>query len=169
MAVSLYEITVPSLLRGFGVLETYLDRARSHAEAAGFDPGILVNARLYPDMASFAGQIQRASDTAKASITRLTGLAAPSFADTETSLADLEARCRNTAAFIRHVDREAFAGAAERQIEIRFGANPVVFTGTAYALQFMLPNFHFHVATAHDILRHNGVAIGKRDYLGSFS
>lgn len=169
MTLSLYDITVPALLRGFEVLDFYMDRAAAAAEEGGYDAGILVNARLYPDMASLAGQVQRASDTAKASIVRLTGLEAPSFPDTETSLAELQARIANTAGFIRGVPEGAFAGSAARAIEIKFRAGPVSYTGTTYALEFMLPNFYFHVTTAHDILRHNGVRIGKRDYLGRFA
>lgn len=167
MSLSIYQITVPSLLRGFDVLAQYIDRATAYATEGNFDGANLVQARLYPDMQSFAGQIQRASDTAKASITRLTGLEAPSFPDTETTLVDLKARIEKTAAFIRSVPESAFAESETRSVEIKFRAGAVTYTGTSYVLTFLLPNFYFHVTTAHDILRHNGVKIGKRDYLGA--
>jgi hypothetical protein len=169
MTVSLYDLTVPTLLRGFEVLDFYMDRAAAAAAEGGFEAGVLVNARLYPDMASLAGQVQRASDTAKASINRLTGLEVPSFPDTETSIAELKARIGNTAGFIRSVPKDAFVGSEARAIEIKFRAGPVSYTGVSYALEFMLPNFYFHVTTAHAILRHNGVKIGKREYLGRFA
>ena len=168
MTLSLRDITVPALLRGFDVLDYYMDRAAEAAKAGGYDPSVLVNARLYPDMANLAGQVQRASDTAKASISRLTGLEAPSFPDTETSLAELKGRIGKTADFIRGVPPAAFDNGETRTIEIKFRAGPVTYTGISYALEFMLPNFYFHVTTAHDILRHNGVAIGKKHYLGRF-
>jgi hypothetical protein len=169
MTLSIYDITVPAFLRGFDVLDYYMDRAAEAAEAGGYDPAVLVHARLYPDMIGLAGQIQRASDTAKASIGRLTGLDVPSFADTESSLAELKGRIARTADFIRSVPKEAFAASEERTIEIKFRAGTVTYTGLSYALEFMLPNFYFHVTTAHDILRHNGIAIGKKHYLGRFN
>lgn len=169
MSLSIYDITVPALLRGFDVLDFYMDRAAEAAEAGGYDPSALVHARLYPDMIALAGQIQRASDTAKASIGRLTGLEVPSFADTEASLPELKGRIAKTAEFIRSVPKAAFADSEGRAIEIKFRAGAVSYTGISYALEFMLPNFYFHVTTAHDILRHNGVKVGKANYLGRFA
>lgn len=166
MALSVYDITIPALLRGFDVLAFYVDRAAAHAAAGDFDPARLLEARLYPDMLSFTGQIQRASDTAKASIGRLTAIEVPSFADTETNPAELKARIEKTADFIRGVPEAAFAESAGRSVEIKFRAGAVTYSGTSYVLEFLLPNFYFHVATAHDILRHNGVKIGKKEYLG---
>lgn len=167
MSLSIYQITVPALLRGFEVLGHYIDRATAYAAEGNFDGANLVQARLYPDMQSFAGQIQRASDTAKASIGRLTGLDVPSFPDNEVTLADLKARIEKTADFIRGVPESAFADSETRSVEIKFRAGTVIYTGTSYVLTFLLPNFYFHVTTAHDILRHNGVKVGKRDYLGA--
>lgn len=168
MPLSLRDVTVPALLRGFDVLDYYMDRAAEATKAGNYDPAILVNARLYPDMASLAGQVQRASDTAKASIGRLTGIEVPSFPDSETSFAELKSRIARTAEFIRGVPPAAFTDSENRAVEIKFRSGAVTYTGISYALEFMLPNFYFHVTTAHDILRHNGVAVGKAHYLGRF-
>ena len=166
MSLSLYEVTVPALLRGLAVLSTYLDKAAAFAADNSIDPSVLVNARLAPDMQSLAGQVQRASDTAKLAVPRLTGIAAPSFPDTETTFEQLHERINNTVAFLKTVTEDQFADAETRAVELKFRTQAVTLTGTAYALTFLLPNLYFHVTTAHDILRHNGVKIGKLDYLG---
>jgi hypothetical protein len=165
--LSLYDVTVPALVRGLGILRTYLDKAAAFAEENSIDPSVLVNARLAPDMQPLAGQIQRASDTAKGAVTRLTDSAAPSFPDTETTFAQLQERLANTIAFLQSVPEDQYAGAAERVVELKFRSGAVTLTGTAYALTFLLPNFYFHMTTAHDILRHNGIKVGKLDYIGA--
>jgi hypothetical protein len=167
MPLSMYQITVPVLQRGLGVLSTYMDLAEQAAETRKFDPANLVGARLAPDMLPLSGQVQRASDTAKAAMGRLGGIAVPSFPDTEASLAELKQRLANTVAFLDTVEPAQLDGAGDKTIEIKIGGFALQPTGQDYALSFVLPNFFFHVATAHAILRHNGVAVGKRDYLGS--
>jgi hypothetical protein len=164
MAISIYDATIPVLIRGLGILDEYLDRAAAYAADNKIDPKVLVNARLAPDMLPLAGQIQRASDTSKGAVPRLTGLQAPSFADTETTLEELKKRVADTVAFLKTVTPENLQGAEHRKVELK-NLNAVL-TGEVFVLQFLLPNFFFHVATAHDILRHNGVKVGKRDYLG---
>lgn len=167
MSISIYEVTVPALVRGLGILSIYLDKAAAFAADNGIDPTVLVNARLAPDMQPLAGQVQRASDTAKGSVTRLTGAVAPAFADTETTIEQLKERIANTVAFLNSVTEDQYAGAEERTVELKFRTSAITLTGKAYALSFLLPNFYFHVTTAHDILRHNGVKIGKLDYIGA--
>ncbi|WP_315830740.1 DUF1993 domain-containing protein [Bradyrhizobium prioriisuperbiae] len=163
MSLSMYDLSIPALQRGLGVLSRYLDKAAANATERGFEPSVLVNARLAPDMLPLAGQIQRASDTSKGGISRLTGVAAPSFPDTETTIDELKERVAKTVAFLQTVTPQQFDGSAERMIESRaIGTMP----GATHLLAFVLPNFYFHVASAHAILRHNGVPVGKKDFLG---
>ncbi len=166
MTFSAYDITVPVFTRGFANLAAVLGKGLAHAEAEGIDPADFVEARLVADMDPLRAQIQRASDTAKACAARLTGIAPPSFPDEERSFADLQARIDKTVVFLNGVDAAAFAGAEDRPVVLRTRAGEIHFVGRDYILQHALPNFFFHVTTAYAILRHKGVAIGKRDYLG---
>src|SRR3569833_1182854 len=154
MAISIFDATIPVLIRGLGILEEYLDRAAAFDADYKIDPKVLVNARLATDMLPLAGQIQRASDTFKGAFPRLTDLQAPSFADTDTTLEELKKRIADTVAFLESVSPENLQGAEQRKVELK-NLNSVL-TGDVFVLQFLLPNFFFHVATAHDILRHNG-------------
>lgn len=167
MSLSMYDVTVPVLIRGLGILDEYLDRAAAYAAEIKIDPQVLVNSRLAPDMLPLSGQVQRASDTSKGAIPRLTDLQAPSFPDTEVTLEDLKKRVADTVAFLKTVTPANLEGAQTRKVEVK--ALNGVMTGETFVLQFLLPNFFFHITTAHDILRHNGVKIGKRDYLGQVS
>lgn len=166
MSVSIQHVAVTSITRGLKTLSALLDKAKVHAEAAGTDPNAYVQARLFEDMLPLAGQIQRASDTAKGATARLAGVEAPSFADEETTFADLQARVAKTLAFVEGVPASAFDGAESREIEVPAGSFTLGFTGLDYLLEFVLPNFQFHVVTAYDILRNQGVPLSKRDYLG---
>lgn len=159
---TIYAYTVPVLVRGLGVLSVYMDKAAAHAAERGSDAADLINARLAPDMLPLSGQVQRASDTAKASIARLTGVAAPAFPDTETTFPELKERIARTIAFVESVTPQDFEGAESREMAVA----SFTFSGADYPMRFMLPNFFFHVATAHGILRQAGVKIGKLDYLG---
>ena len=166
MTLSMYRASIPVFLRGIDVLSVSLDRAASHAAARGFDVGILLEARLAPDMVPFTGQIQRAGDAAKFAAARLTDLASPRFADTEVTLDELRQRIGATADYLKTFRAEQFDGSDVRMVSYKAGGTPRQSSGLDYLLNFALPNFYFHVTTAHDILRHNGVPIGKRDYLG---
>jgi hypothetical protein len=165
MTLSIYRASIPVFLRGLDVLSLLLDKAAAHAEARSFDVGNLLGARLAPDMLPFTGQIQRASDTAKFAAARLTDVPSPRFADTEVTLDELRQRVAATADFLKTFRPEQFDGSGERSITYNFGDTRQA-SGEDYLLTFALPNFYFHVATAHDILRHNGLPIGKRHYLG---
>ncbi len=168
MALSLYDISVPVFSRGLDQLSHVLDKGLAHAQAAGIDPVELVNARLAPDMFTLAGQVQSASDAAKLGTARLAGITAPSFPDTETTYAELQARVAKTIEFLATVDRALIDGAGAREVTMKVRGNELKFTAERYLLQFALPNFFFHVTTAYGVLRHSGVPLGKLDYLGSF-
>ena len=167
MSLSVSRLTVPAYVRGLQVLSRYLVKAADHASAGHADAAALVGARLAPDMLPLAGQIQRASDTSKNAIARLLGVDAPRFEDNETTLAELKARVDKTLAFIAVADAAALDAGAGREITLAFGEFRKTFDGEDYVLSFALPNFYFHVAMAHAILRHQGVAVGKLDYLGA--
>ena len=166
MSISPYDLSVPTFQRGFAALSKLLDKAEAFAQEKAIKPEVLVNARLSPDMLSLAGQIQRLSDTAKGAAARLTGTDAPSFPDDETTLADLRARIEKTTSYLASVPQAAFEGAEERTVVLKTRQQEVTFTGKDYLLTFALPNFYFHLTTAYAILRHNGVPIGKLDFLG---
>lgn len=168
MNITLSDITIPPLLRGFRTLLYYIDVADAYATEQQLDAAELLKLRLAPDMMPFGAQIQRASDAAKAALGRLSGVQMPAFADTETTFDQLRQRIAATVALIAQADRAAIDARADHIIEMNYGAATLRFSGRDYALQFMLPNFLFHVTTAHGILRHAGLAVGKRDYLGAF-
>lgn len=166
MSISAYDLSIPTFQRGFAVLSKLLDKAEALADEKKFKPEVLVNARLAPDMLSLAGQIQRLSDTAKGAASRLTGTEAPSFPDEEVTLSDLRARIEKTTTYLASLPESAYAGAEERDVVLKTRQQEVHFTGKDYLLTFAIPNFYFHLTTAYAILRHNGVAVGKMDFLG---
>lgn len=166
MTVSMFRLSIPVVQRGLRVLSTYLDKAEAFAKETGSDPNALVGARLAPDMLPLSGQYQRASDSAKFAVGRLTGVEMPRFEDNEQTIADLRERLAKTEAFLATVEPKAFDASADRIVTISSGGTSVSMRGDEYMLTFGLPNFYFHVATAHGILRHAGVVVGKRDYLG---
>ena len=168
MTVSMYRLSAPVFIRGLKVLSTLLDKAEAHASENGIEPGIMLNSRLAPDMLSLCGQIQRASDTSKNSLGRLTAKPAPSLPDTEATFAELGARIEKTIAYLESISERDLQGSETREVNLAVGSFGVTFTGVNYLLEFAVPNFFFHVTTAYDILRHDGVEIGKRDYLGPF-
>lgn len=167
MSVSIQHVAVTSITRGLKTLSSLLEKAEAHAAASGADPDGYVTARLFEDMLPLSGQIQRASDTAKGAIARLAAVEAPAMADDETTFAQLRDRVAHTLAYVESVPASAFAGAESREITVPAGPSITLgFTGLDYLLEFVIPNFQFHVVTAYDILRHNGVPLGKRDFLG---
>lgn len=169
MPPSMYRLTVPVFVRGLGVLRDYLDHAERFEKENGLAPDTLAAARLTRDMLPLAGQVQRASDTSKNAIGRLTDVVPPRFDDDETTLDELRRRIDATVAFFESIGADALAEAELKQVSLNFGKVKPTFDGTEYLLTFVLPNFYFHLATAHDILRSQGVAVGKVDYLGSFA
>lgn len=168
MALNLYQAAVPSFLQTLGALSAILTKAAAHAEAKKIDPSVLVAARLAPDMHPLARQIQMVSDQAKGAAARLAGVDIPSFPDTEATISELQQRIAKTADFIKSLKPAQFEGAEDREISLTLAGQKVNWKGSIYLFNFVYPNFYFHASTAYDILRHNGVEIGKRDFLGSF-
>jgi hypothetical protein len=169
MPNDIFDFSVAIFLRGHGILAELLNKAEAHAAERKIAPTVLLTARLFPDMFSLTGQVQAACDTAKRTTARLIGVEAPRFEDNEASFAELHARIRNTTAFVESYPADAFLAAAERTVEMKAGDGTVNLTASQYLTRFALPNFYFHITTAYDILRHNGVVLGKRDYLGDMT
>ncbi len=167
MPLSMHQASAPIFIRALKGLSTVLGKASAHAEAKGFDPAALLQARLYPDMFPLIRQVQICTDFAKGSIARLAGEEPPAWADEEASFDDLIARVEKTAAFVSRFGADRIDGSEDREITlVRRGQSSVVM-GQAYLLDQAMPNFYFHLTTAFAILRHNGVEVGKKDYLGT--
>lgn len=166
MILSMYQASAPRFSHMLNNLAGILRKAEEQAAARKIDPAVLLGARLYPDMFPLMRQIQIACDNAKGPVARLAGLEPPSHEDTEQTFADLQARIAKTREFIASVPADQIDGSEDREIQLKVGPQELRFTGTQYLFGFALPNFHFHVVTAYDILRHNGIELGKRDYLG---
>lgn len=168
MSLTLHAVAEPLLTQSLNALSGVLAKAAGHAEAKKIDPAVLLQARLYPDMLPLVRQVQIASDFAKGSVARLAGVELPAWADDETTFDQLQARITRTLDFIASVDAAKFDGAEIREIVLRPGTDKEKrFDGQAYLVKYAIPQFLFHVTTAYAILRHNGVEIGKRDFMGA--
>ncbi len=167
MTISMYQASVPRLVNALGNLSNILDKAQAHADAKKLDPAVLPGLRLFPDMLPLKSQVQIASDTAKGVVARLAGVEIPAYEDTETTLAELKARIAKTIAFVQTFTPAQIDGTEDKEIVTRRGEKETRYTGMQFLLGHAIPNIHFHVTTAYNILRHNGVEIGKRDYLGN--
>lgn len=168
MNVSIYELTVPVYVKLLGALKGQLDKAAAYAKAGGFEEAALLDARLFPDMWSLKRQVQAATNHAFRGTARLAGLPIPQITEAASSFADLQGRIDETLRFIEGVDRAAIEAGAAREITFPMGDQQRTMTGFAYFCGFTLPNFYFHLTTAYDILRHNGVALSKTDFTGPF-
>ena len=166
MAISMYQASVPVFQKMLKNLDGILDKAVASAETRKFDPAVLLNARLAPDMYPFTRQVQIATDHAKGGPARLAGLEPPKFEDKETSFAELKARIARVQEYLATLTPARIDGSEERKIVLKFGPREFEFVGLPYLTQFVLPNFYFHYTTAYAILRHNGVDVGKRDFVG---
>jgi len=166
MAISIYDLTVPVFTKLIPALQGVLKKAEADAEARKIDPQVFLQARLAPDMFDFTRQVQICTDQVKGGLSRLAGAEVPSWEDNEASFADLQARLDKTLAYAKTFKPEQFEGAETRAVELKFPQATFSFTGQDYLVQFVLPNFYFHMTAAYAILRHNGVQIGKRDFLG---
>ena len=164
--MNLYDQTVPVFTRMLGNLATLLDKAQAHAEASKYDASALLTARLFPDMFTLTRQVQLATDFAKGACARLAGQEVPRWEDVETTVPELQARIRKALDFLSGIPRAAFDAAPTRAIELKTPAGNFQFDGESFVQQWALPNFFFHVTTAYNLLRHNGVPIGKLDFLG---
>lgn len=167
MRISVHAMSVDLFATALGNLAAVLEKGEAHAQARKIDPAVLVNARLAPDMHPLSRQVQIASDQAKGAVARLAGLEPPRFEDTETTFAELKERSSRTIEYIRSVPASAFEGAEERDITLQVGPRTLQLKGLDFLQRWAIPNVFFHVTTAYAILRHNGVEIGKRDFLGA--
>jgi hypothetical protein len=162
----MYQASVPVFAQGLRALLGILTKAQAHVEARSIDPTALLQARLYPDMLPFNRQIHLCTDFAKGPVARLAGEEPTSFADVETSFADLIARVANTLAIVEGFSADQINGSEDKDITLIRRGEASVVKGRAYLLEQAMPNFYFHLTTAFAILRHNGVEIGKKDFLG---
>jgi hypothetical protein len=166
MTLSMYQASVPIFLNTLTALSAVLDKAAAHAAQRKIEPSVLLGARLFPDMFPLVRQVQLTADFAKGAGARLAGIEVPKFADTETTFDELKARIAKTVEFVKTLKPGQIDGSEDRDITIPIGGQPQSFKGQPYLLHFALPNFFFHATTAYDILRHCGVEVGKRDFLG---
>jgi hypothetical protein len=167
MAISMYTASVPVFIKTLGNMAKWLDKAEAHAEAKKFDPSVYMTLRLAPDMLPLPAQLRIASDAAKAAAARLAGIDNPVFEDNETTIGELRERIGKTVAFLESVPAKAFEGSEEREIVIPArNREPRRMKGEFYLKHWALANFFFHATTLYALLRHNGVDLGKADFLG---
>jgi len=167
MSISMYQASVPRFINILGNLSTILDKTQAHVEAKKLDETALTGFRLYPDMLPMARQIMIATDTAKGLVARLAGVEIPVYEDTEKTIPELKARIAKTIAYLQSFKPAQIDGTEDKEIVIKRGDKETRYTGMQFMLGHAVPNFYFHVTTTYAILRHNGVEIGKRDYLGN--
>ena len=166
MSLSMYQASIPSFIHILGNLTVILDKAAAYAEQKKIDPAVLINARLAPDMFALARQIQIATDIVKGSAARLAGVEVPSYPDTEATFPELKARIAKTVSFLQNFKADQIDGSEGNTINLKVGGRDLSFKGQIYLFNFVIPNFYFHVTTTYAILRHNGLDIGKSDFLG---
>lgn len=166
MAISMYAASVPVFRRQLAAVGKVFEKAAAHAAARKMDEGVLLQTRLFPDMLPLVRQVQIAADFAKNTSALLAGVEPPKFEDSEANFADVQARVARTLAHLATFKPEQIDGGDAREITRQIGGSPMTFTGEIYLLHFAMPNFYFHCTTAYAILRHCGVEIGKRDFIG---
>jgi len=169
MKLSMYQASAPRFAHALRNLSAILDKAQAHAEAKKLDPAVLGSLRLIADMFPLARQVQISCDTAKGAVARLAGVEIPKHEDTEQTIPELKARIAKTLEFIASVPAAKIDGSEEREVVMKMRGQDMKFQAMQYLLGHALPNFYFHVTTAYNILRANGVDIGKRDYIGSIA
>ena len=167
MAMSMYQASVPAFLQMLSSLSAILDKAEAFAPERRIDPAVLLGWRLAPDMFPLVRQVQIATDQAKGCCARLAGVEIPKYADDETTFADLKRRIARTIDFVQGFKPGDIDGSEEREISLTAGSRELRFNGQQYLVSFVLPNFYFHVTTAYGVLRHCGLPIGKRDFMGA--
>jgi hypothetical protein len=167
MTISMHQASAPRFANILRNLSAIIDKAQAHCDAKKIDPAAFMQARLFPDMFAFTRQVQIACDTAKGAVARLAGMEVPKHEDTEQTFAELKARIAKTLDFIQSVGAAKIDGSEGREVVMKMRAGEVKFNGMQYLLGHAWPNFYFHVTTAYNILRHNGVEIGKRDFIGT--
>jgi uncharacterized protein len=166
MALSMYQASVPVFIKTLGNLAGILDKGAAFAAEKKIEESVLLGYRIAPDMLAMVRQVQIACDFAKGASARLAGLEVPAWEDSEKSIGDLKARIQKTVDYCKGFKPAQIDGSEDRDIHAKVAGNPVTYKGQPYLLHSVLPNFFFHTTTAYDILRHCGVAIGKRDFIG---
>jgi uncharacterized protein len=166
MALSMYQVSVPVFVKTLGNLANILDKGAAYAAAKKVDHAVLLGYRIAPDMLAMVRQVQIACDFAKGACARLAGMDVPAWEDNEKSFDDLKARIAKTIDYCNGFKPEQIDGSEDRDIQVKVAGNPVTYKGQPFLLHSVLPNFFFHTTTAYDILRHCGVEIGKRDFIG---
>lgn len=166
MTISMYQVSIPRFVHMLHNLSAILDKAQAYADAKKLDPSVLPSARLFADMLPLTAQVRIACDAANGAAARLSGVAAPTFED-DKSIADLKARVEKSIAYLRTITAAQIDGTEKKETVVKVAGKDVTYAGMQFLLARALPNFYFHVTTAYDILRHNGVEIGKSDYLGN--
>lgn len=166
MPITMYQASLPTFIQILQALSAVLDKAEAYATAKKFDSAVLVNARLAPDMFPLSRQVQVACDFAKGVAARLAGLEVPVWEDNEKTIGELKARIKKTIDYIGTVKAAQIDGSEGREIALKIGGKPLTVKGQPYLVEFAIPNFYFHVTCAYAILRHNGIELGKRDFLG---
>ena len=166
MNISMYQASAPRFINSLKNLSVIIDKTQAHCEAKKLDAAALTGSRLFPDMFPFTRQVQSACDAAKGAVARLAGVEIPKHEDTEKTFPELKERIAKTIAFIETVKPAQVDGSEDKKVTIKRASGDVTWTGMQYLLGQALPNFYFHVTTAYNILRHNGVEIGKRDFIG---
>jgi hypothetical protein len=169
MSFSMYSQSVPVFVRNLNNLSAILDKTAQHCADHKIDPAVLLSSRLFPDMFPLTKQVQLVSDFAKGGAARLAGVDVPKYEDTETTLDELKARLARTNAFVQSIDESKYTGADARTVTIPMRGEQKSFGGLVYLNNAVMPNFYFHLATAYNILRHNGVPLGKADFIGPMS
>ena len=167
MTLSMYQAAIPPLVHTLSNLVGILEKGAAHAEAKKIEPAVLISTRLYPDMFPLARQVQIASDIARRGAARLAKIEAPKMEDNEATFPELIARLQETIAYLKTFTPEQIDGTETKSISLPVGEETLTLDGQSFLLYFILPNVYFHITTAYDILRHCGVELGKRDYLGS--
>lgn len=168
MPISMYQASVPRFVHMLGNLSAMLEKAEAHVDARKVDPTALINFRLFPDMFPFSRQIQVTCDVSKGAIARLAGVEVPKHEDVEQTFPELRARIAKTVGFIQTIRPEQIDGSDDKDVVVTLGKQEYRFKGMQYLLNYAYPNFYFHVTTAYNILRHNGVELGKKDFVGAF-
>jgi hypothetical protein len=167
MSLSMYQASVPAFVQMLNNLSAILDKAEAYAKNRKIDPEVLLNYRLAPDMLPFSRQVQIAADLAKGGVARLAAVEVPRHDDTEKTFADLKARPAKMVTFVQSIQPNDIDGSEDREITLTLGEHKMNFKGQPYLVHFVMPNFYFHCTTAYDILRHCGVELGKRDFIGT--
>lgn len=166
MSISMYRASVPGFLQTLNALAMILDKVEAHCTLRKIDPAVLLQMRLYPDMLPLVKQVQLAGDFAKNTVARLSGVDLPRFPDHEKTIPELKERIARTIDAIKQVTPAQVDGTEDKDVTFPVGGTPLTLKGEAYLINFAIPNFYFHATTAYDILRHSGIELGKRDFLG---